>query len=173
MSAEEQPAVAEPVPEGVVECARHPGVQTALRCSRCDTPICPRCLVYSPVGARCPDCARVVRAPMYIVSSPDVLKALGVAIIGGLVMGILWGTVGAVFSRSWLLIFVGAALGYGFTKMMEFGTRGKRGPVIVAFAMGGIGIAWGMQLFFVPLGVFQFELLAVAVAAYLAYQNLR
>lgn len=173
MSAEQQPVVVEPVPEGVVECPRHPGVQTGLRCSRCDTPICPRCMVQSPVGARCPDCAQVMRAPMYIVSSPDILKALGVALIGGIVMGLLWGTIGAAFSRGFFLIFVGAGLGYAFTKMMEFATRGKRGPVIVSFAIGGILVAWAMQIFFVPFFIVQIELLAVGVGAYLAYQNLR
>lgn len=42
-------------------CARHPSVETLLRCGRCETPICPRCLVTTPVGARCPDCAKVRR----------------------------------------------------------------------------------------------------------------
>lgn len=41
-----------------VPCARHSKVQTALRCSRCETPICPKCMVQTPVGLRCPDCAK-------------------------------------------------------------------------------------------------------------------
>ena len=40
------------------KCARHPSVETTLRCGRCETPICPRCLVHTPVGARCPDCGQ-------------------------------------------------------------------------------------------------------------------
>ncbi len=47
----------EHVLSGVV-CLRHPAVATGLRCARCGTPICPRCLVHAPVGARCPDCAK-------------------------------------------------------------------------------------------------------------------
>jgi hypothetical protein len=43
--------------EPVIYCARHPQVETMLRCGRCDTPICPRCMVHSGVGIRCPDCA--------------------------------------------------------------------------------------------------------------------
>jgi hypothetical protein len=38
-------------------CSRHPKVETGLKCGRCGTPICPRCMVYTPVGIRCPDCA--------------------------------------------------------------------------------------------------------------------
>jgi hypothetical protein len=41
----------------VVYCARHPKTETLLRCGRCDTPICPRCMVHAGVGIRCPDCA--------------------------------------------------------------------------------------------------------------------
>ncbi|MBN9389452.1 MAG: hypothetical protein J0I20_15595 [Chloroflexi bacterium] len=41
----------------VTYCARHPNVETLLRCGRCNTPICPRCMVHSGVGIRCPDCA--------------------------------------------------------------------------------------------------------------------
>jgi hypothetical protein len=48
-------------PGGTLRCARHPNTETALRCGRCNTPICPRCLVGTPVGARCPTCAGVKR----------------------------------------------------------------------------------------------------------------
>ncbi len=37
-------------------CTRHPQVETGLRCGRCQTPICPRCMIYTAVGLRCPDC---------------------------------------------------------------------------------------------------------------------
>ncbi len=43
-------------PEAVY-CARHSKTETLLRCGRCSTPICPRCMVQSGVGIRCPDCA--------------------------------------------------------------------------------------------------------------------
>ena len=157
----------------IVQCARHPETETALRCSRCETPICPRCLVQSPVGARCPDCARTIRAPMYLLSFEHVLRALGVSIAGGIGMGIIWGTVGRIFSYGFFLIFVGALLGYGFARMMEFATRGKRGPVIIGFAVAGVLIAWGMQFGFVDRATAQYELIAVAVAAYFIYQELR
>ena len=43
--------------EPKVYCARHPQNETGLRCGRCDTPICPRCMVHAGVGIRCPECA--------------------------------------------------------------------------------------------------------------------
>lgn len=37
-----------------VVCARH-GSPTQLKCARCEKPICPRCLVPTPVGFMCDD----------------------------------------------------------------------------------------------------------------------
>jgi membrane associated rhomboid family serine protease len=39
-------------------CYRHPGRETAVSCSNCDRPICPDCMTPTPVGMRCPECAR-------------------------------------------------------------------------------------------------------------------
>src|SRR3989304_4969303 len=33
-----------------MQCATHPGVETELRCATCGKPICPDCLVGTPVG---------------------------------------------------------------------------------------------------------------------------
>jgi membrane associated rhomboid family serine protease len=39
-------------------CYRHPGRETAVSCSSCGKPICPDCMTATPVGMRCPECAR-------------------------------------------------------------------------------------------------------------------
>jgi membrane associated rhomboid family serine protease len=39
-------------------CYRHPGRETNVACSNCGRPICPDCMVSTPVGMRCPECAR-------------------------------------------------------------------------------------------------------------------
>jgi hypothetical protein len=39
-------------------CANHPGVETSLRCNRCEKPICSKCAIKSPVGYRCPECVK-------------------------------------------------------------------------------------------------------------------
>ena len=38
-------------------CYRHPSNETAVTCSDCERPICPECMVFGPVGIRCPECA--------------------------------------------------------------------------------------------------------------------
>jgi membrane associated rhomboid family serine protease len=39
-------------------CYRHPNRETGVSCSNCERPICPECMTSTPVGMRCPECAR-------------------------------------------------------------------------------------------------------------------
>lgn len=110
---------------------------------------------------------------MYELKTEHALRAAGVSVAGGIVMGLIWGFIGVAFSFGFFLIMVGVALGYAFTRMMDAATRGKRGPVIIAFAIGGIAIAWGMQFLFVPTQVAQTQLVAAGIGAFFAYYNLR
>ena len=39
-------------------CYRHPNRETGVHCSNCGRAICPDCMTSTPVGMRCPECAR-------------------------------------------------------------------------------------------------------------------
>jgi membrane associated rhomboid family serine protease len=39
-------------------CYRHPDRETGVACSNCGRPICPDCMTPTPVGMRCPECAK-------------------------------------------------------------------------------------------------------------------
>ena len=43
-------------PPPPLECYRHRGQTTYIRCQRCSRPICPACMTEAAVGFQCPDC---------------------------------------------------------------------------------------------------------------------
>ena len=172
VSAPPEPAPPAFRPATVVECPRDPGVETALRCGRCDTPICPKCLVQSPVGARCRDCGRLSKNPIYTLNTQAKLRAASAALIGGLVMGVAWGLVLIQFTFGFFSIFLGLGLGWIFTRALDFATGRKRGPMVAGFAIGGIFLAWAVMALMVP-QIALFGLVPAGIGSYLAYQNLR
>jgi membrane associated rhomboid family serine protease len=77
-------------------CYRHPNRETGVRCSNCERPICPDCMTTTPVGMRCPECARQGRTRVrtmrsvtdeprltYVLIGINVLAALGSLLGGG------------------------------------------------------------------------------------------
>lgn len=159
-------------PATIVECPRDPGVETALRCGRCDTPICPKCLIQSPVGSRCRDCGRLSKNPIYTLTTQGKMRAAAAAGIGGIVMGFVWGLVLIQFTFGIFSIFLGLGLGWVFTRALDFATGRKRGPMVAGFAIGGIFLAWGVMALMVP-GIALFGLVPAGIGSYMAYQNLR
>jgi hypothetical protein len=127
-----------------IRCARHPNVTTVLRCGRCDTPICPRCLVQTPVGARCPDCAQVRRLPTVDVSPAFLARGLGASIVSGAAVGAAWGyAVGS--SRGFVgifIIFIAMAVGWAIGESIALATNRKRSTTLQACAVLGVVLAY-------------------------------
>ena len=60
-------------------CYRHPNRETGVSCSSCGRPICPDCMTPTPVGMRCPECARQrtqVRTMRTMTGEPRVTIAI-------------------------------------------------------------------------------------------------
>jgi hypothetical protein len=127
---------------GTLRCARHPNTETVLRCGRCETPICPRCLVPTPVGARCPTCAQVKRFSI-LLKPRELTRSIG--------FGLLVAAVGTVVLT--YVPFLGligyAVLGFGVGEAVSVGANRKRvrelAPIAVAclflgFELGAVGL---------------------------------
>lgn len=121
-------------------CARHPKKETSIRCGKCETTICTDCLVHSPVGMRCPDCARVNRVPTYDVTVPYLLRGIGAGIAAALILGAAFYfaapyTINLAFLDislinlllPYLLIAIIAAIGYAIGECVSLATNRKRG----------------------------------------------
>jgi hypothetical protein len=149
-----------------LRCARHPHTETVLRCGRCDTPICPQCMVMSPVGARCPSCAQVKRFAL-------MLKPIEVA--RAIAFGLVVAAVGSVIAT--LIPFLGplfgfAIVGFAVGEVVSIGGNRKRVPALAPIAVGCLLI--GYVLGFAILLMTRGAPLALAIGAPLqaAFGNL-
>ena len=117
---------------GPYYCAKHPTVETYLRCAKCEKPICPKCRVSTPVGFRCFDCAQLTVLPTYAISTDYYVKAgvagLLAASAAGALMGIFPGF------EFWAALLMGVVVPEAVTRAANL----KRGPGLQAVAMGAI-----------------------------------
>ena len=89
-------------------CANHPGVETALRCSRCNKPICSKCAIKSPVGYRCPECVKSQQKIFDTATPIDYVLGAGAAVILSVVASFLIGLIGRIGFFGWFLIVAAA-----------------------------------------------------------------
>lgn len=115
----------------MAQCATHPGVETELRCGRCEKFICPRCLVQTPVGARCRECARLRPLPIFQISPAYYLRALGAGLGMALMGGTLWGILPTL---GFLSFFIVLGAGYLVGEAVSLAVNRKRGRWLQAVA---------------------------------------
>ena len=157
-----------------MQCAAHPDVETNLSCSKCLKPICPKCLVETPVGPRCHQCAHLTKLPTFNIMGLDYFKAVFVGLASALVFGIAWLLIKAVIPFISLFNFLlAAAAGYGIGQAISLSVRRKRSrflKIVASFCMF-IAFIVGNQFTFsgrLILDFNLFNLLAIAVGIYLA-----
>lgn len=122
-------------------CARHPNTETLLRCGRCETPICPRCAVFTDVGARCPTCAPSRKLPQLEIGPVWLLRAAGAAAVAGAVIGGLWGAL-LPGGFGFFMLFLGIGIGYAVAEAVAFATNRKLGPAMQGIAAAGVVVAY-------------------------------
>ena len=138
------------------ECSFHPGVETEVRCSECDRYICPKDMVPTPVGYKCPVCAKPARS-QYVVVKPGQLLRSGivggaVGMFGGIVLafvpifgifaGLIWGLATAEAARrasgghrEWAVGIV-AVVAIALGGLAGFGLTGRLNALAIIIAIG-------------------------------------
>ena len=122
-----------------MQCAIHPDVETNLRCGKCGKPICPKCLVQTPVGARCPDCAKLYKLPTFRVTTRYYLRAAGTALGMAIACGLIWGLIIGSFHIVYLNFLLAPGVGYAIGEVVSLSVNRKRGTSLAVIA--GIGVA--------------------------------
>jgi hypothetical protein len=133
--------------EQVTYCLRHPSVESNLRCSRCNDLICPRCLVQTPVGARCPSCARLRVNPAFDVAGARLLQAASGAIAAAAITWMVYFYIINIAGALAYILWLFAPLGIGYvTSEAAYRSAGYRrnpklqwvsgGAVVAGFAVG-------------------------------------
>lgn len=128
-----------------MHCARHPHVETVITCASCGTPICPKCMVVTPVGMKCPNCGRNGNAQLFQIP-PGRLVLTGItALTSGIGAGFI-ASIGFI-----LILIVAASYGYFVGNIIFRASGMKRGSNLEILAGAGIVIG-GLLFRFISLG---------------------
>jgi len=160
-----------------MRCAYHPDVETNLRCGKCDRPICPKCMVQTPVGARCPDCAQLYKLPTYRVSTRYYLMAAGTAVGMAIVCGTVWGAIEWAIPLFSLNLLLAPGAGYAIGEVVSRSVNRKRGTGLAIVGGMAVALSYAITFFFPgvsPSGFFiLYHLLALGLGIFVAVTRLR
>jgi hypothetical protein len=161
-----------------MKCAAHPDVETSLRCNKCGTPICPKCMVQTPVGARCPRCAKVSKLPTFSVSGGYYLKGAGTALGMAVATGLAWGAIDSVMPYFYLGLVLAGAVGYAIGEVVSLSVNRKRELWLAVFGGTAVVVSYLVNIFSfggLPFGALRIiiDLLAIGIGVYVAVSRLR
>ena len=157
-------------------CAEHAETPTNLRCSRCDKPVCPECMVQAPVGIRCREHGQPTKIPTYDVSTGFIVRGVaagvGIGVLGGFVLGVA-GAFTNLFFIPYVFTLAMVGLGYLVGEGISRATNRKRGQPLIVAAVAGVVLAFVVVVAFTGLQLNLFDLLALGIALFLAIQRVR
>jgi hypothetical protein len=170
-------------PEPVMYCARHPHTETVITCGRCGVAICPQCMVFTPGGIRCPDCALLRRPVMYTLAPLDYLRAIAAAAIVAVPLAyvgsfLLPPSRNAAILMLAIALLAGIGAGAAVGEAMSWATKRKRGREMQVIAVAAVVLAAVLRLLFagVDLSLWAQDIVgnfAAVVAAVSAWGRLR
>jgi len=119
-----------------MRCATHPEVETELRCATCGIPICPDCLVETPVGMKCREHGVNPPPPIYRVSP----AGYGAAVLAGFALAAVGGALVLRLPSLWVVLALGIVGGRMIGEAIWYSSGWKRGPRLAGLAALIIGV---------------------------------
>jgi len=157
-----------------MKCAAHPEVETNLTCGRCGRPICPKCMVQTPVGPRCPECASLKRLPTYKVSPRQYLIASGAGLGIAIATGFVWAFIPFSGYFFYFAVLIGLGVGYAIGEVISRSVNRKRGRSLQAIGGACMVVSYVISnLFHMTLFISLSGLLALALGIVIAVIRLR
>jgi hypothetical protein len=156
-------------------CARHPETETMLSCGRCGDPICPKCMVHTHVGARCPTCAQVKKMPTYDVSTKFLSRAVVTSVVVSVACAVLFILLGRslLFRVPYLDIVGLVAIGYAVGESVSIAANRRRGRTLQYTVSAGLVLAYLIIFLVATPYVSLWWILGVIVAFFLGVSRVR
>jgi hypothetical protein len=114
-------------------CYVHPNRETALRCNRCERPICTQCAIHTPTGYRCKECVREQQKIFNTAEWYDYLIGFGTAAALSLLASII-------------LVVISGFIGF-FMWFVSFAIAGAAGAFIANITQSVLRKRRSKQLF--------------------------
>jgi hypothetical protein len=160
-----------------MKCATHNDVETGLACGKCGTPICPRCLVETPVGARCRECANVRRLPTYSITPVQYLKAVAAGVGIAIAVGVAWAwlriAVDIPFFGFMTALLLAAGAAYVIAEVVSRVINRKRGTplqiiagacFVLSYLVSNVWLSGNALTFFAYFDLIDILIVAVGIA---------
>jgi hypothetical protein len=161
-----------------VTCAFHPGVETSLRCNRCNKPICPKCAVRTPTGYRCPECVSSQQKAFVTATWVDYVIGFVVAGVLSTLACLLVVLVSSITSFfAWIVIAAGApSVAIGIAEALRFVTRRHRArslfiTILVATLLGALPVVL-YHLIYLNIWGLIFQAIYLVIAVPIIYTRL-
>lgn len=127
------------------QCAFHPDIETEVSCTECGRYICQKDMVPTPVGYKCPICAKPAKG-QYTYVKP---RQWALAVLFGAVVGVGGALLMTFFAGGFFGLLIGYFWGVLTAEAARRGSGGHRGKEMAALAVGMIWLGW---LVAIPLG---------------------
>src|SRR5688572_20688962 len=119
-------------------CTNHPDRETYIACGRCERPFCPDCLIQTPAGQRCYECAGVRRDFAQRNFARRVLQALGASAAGAAIAALL----GSILFVVFVAAATGGAAGQILSPLVNRRTRQQVYLLGLLALIGGAFAGW-------------------------------